>query len=205
MYDLRGGLWHDHFQDGAHSAEFMAPSGELLETNPVVGKKAEYRQVPRYPGEGRWVLEKLLPPSCSKEDWEKQYRDKESGLCLLGPYPERGTYHCCYELTKGGKYRELTADLIEGYCRLIEASRQYTQLDIYLAERQKRERDEKDWENYFDAVWDDAMPVGGVNRLFQAVSGPVNKRTKPEDVNLKHVDELPLPKHVTKRPGFYQV
>jgi hypothetical protein len=179
-----GGLWRDHLDDSA-SRDMLMPDGTQLETNPVIGQKAEYRSIAKYADHpGRWILEKWLPTLYSRDEWYRRFMDKDSGLCLLGPYPDKGNWHFCYELSLRGQYRELSAGLIEAYTREIEASKQYTEAEIRRAEQQKREREERDWNNRFDAVWADSMPVGGVGSIFSGPGQKSKERVKPEDLDI---------------------
>jgi hypothetical protein len=185
MFEWRGGLWRDHLDDSA-SRDMQMPDGTRLETNPVVGVKPEYRSIAKYGNHpGRFILEKWMPTPCSREDWYRRYMDPDSGFCLLGPYPDKGAYHFCYELSLRGQHRELSAGLIEEYCRLIEAGHHYTPAEHAAACQADRDRKEKEWNDKFDGIWEESMPVGGVTKLFQAVSGPKSKdRTRIEDVKI---------------------
>jgi hypothetical protein len=185
LFEWRGGAWRDHLDDSA-SRDMQMPDGTRLETNPILGVKPEYRSIAKYGDrEGRWILEKWLPTTYSRDEWYRRFMDMDSGLCLLGPYPDKGSYHFCYELSLRGQYREVTAGLIEEYCRLIEAGHHYTPSEHAAARQAERDRKEKEWNDRFDGIWSESMPAGGVTKLFQAVSGPKSAdRARVEDVNL---------------------
>lgn len=47
-----------------------------------------------------WLILRWVPPESygSPELWERQNKDPETGLCLLGPYPSRGKYEVAVPL-----------------------------------------------------------------------------------------------------------
>lgn len=64
-----------------------------------------YKWLPLYPGKGHWVLEMWKSAAgftgCSPEQYEIQYRNPDTGLLTLGPYPSRGEYAQCHSYPSG--------------------------------------------------------------------------------------------------------
>ena len=122
------------------------------------------------------------------------------GLSLSGPYPEHGEFWCSKVITDRGNYVELTADLIEIYARQIAAADEYPDYQKREAYEKRKQREVKDYDNKFDAIFHDAMPAGGVMKLFQAVSGPKTNRKSTDDVKF-----APVPKGLPTTPGNRQL
>ena len=201
-----GGTWEDRAKED--EVNRIAIAGSFVhDTNPVVAKTAAFRWVPRYPfPEPRWVLEKWLPTSVSPDYWYNtpQLLDFESGLPLLGPYLEHGDYHLCYKLEDRGKFMPVTASVVEYYARLIEAGKEYSDVQKRLAIEERLKRAKRDYDNRFDAVWDDAQLAGGTENLFMSMRGGKSKdRVKPEDVKFGNVDDIPL--NLPRKSGFSQL
>jgi hypothetical protein len=116
----------------------------------------DYREVPRYPGiKGQWIMEKWQSAeeyAGSREQYELQQFDAESGLYTCGPYPHRGEYTYCHtfigsptEMQVGwAVYNNKTSrDLTPG------ARKQGIMEPL---EKQQRQQDQR-----FSDIWDDAM------------------------------------------------
>lgn len=170
----------------------------------------EYGWQMRYLGDPCWILEKWLAPSYSREEWYRLFSVQVSdpvsnqlwAKCYLGPYLEHGDYHACYRLERYGKPMPLTLAIIEYYARLIEAGREATEAQRRYAIEQRHARERRDWENRFDAIFDDAQPAFGVQAIMSGY-GAKTTRVKPEDVSLGSVEKLP--DWVPRTPGFHQV
>ena len=177
----------------------------VVDSNPVLSESAEYRTVPRYRDKHRWVLEKWLPCSYSRDEWYSDQRlvDQKSGLHLLGPYPEQGDYHAAYILEVRGEYVDLSAGLIEYYCRLNEAAREHTDAQRREAIEERIRRERRDWENRFDAIFDDAQPSFGVTSIMSGYGEKTKDRVKPEDVKFESMDNAP--EWIPRTPGFKQI
>jgi hypothetical protein len=205
-----GGMWHDRLKAGEGN-HLVAMGNMVVDSNPEIRAVPEYRRVCRYEdfAEPCWVIEKWLPCSYSREQWYEDQRliCQESGLHLLGPYEEnmRGDWHFSYKVQQRGKFIPLTAGVLEYYARLCNAgSRNYTETQRKIAIEDRVAREKRDYDNRFDAIFDDSQLAGGTANLFSAVSGPKSKdRMKPEDVNFGSVEELP--DWVPRTGGFKQI
>ena len=203
VFETIGGMWEERARPNEGNS--VVRKGKMLfDSNPVIRKTACYKQVSKYPDykgkEARWILEKWLPCSFTPWMWEYKFTDPSSGLLISGPYPEHGEYWCSKVITDRGAYVEPTADLTEYYARLVAAGDEYPE----HAKRQAREvrlaRQQRDYDNRFDALFHDAMPAGGVTKLFQAVSGPKTNRKSVDDVKFAAV-----PKGLPTTPGNRQL
>jgi hypothetical protein len=167
----------------------------------VLIAEGKYSWQQTYPGTQRWILEKWLPTSCSREEWYRQFGSPDGG-CYLGPYLEHGDYHCCYKLEFRGEFMPLTLAVVEYYTRLIEAGREATAVQRKYAQEQRVAREKREWENRCDAVFDDAQVPFGASTVMSGYGGKTT-RVMPEDVMLTSVDRLPA--WVPRTPGFRQV
>ena len=61
-------------------------------------------------------------------------------------------------------------------------------------------RKQRDYDNMFDAVYDDAQLAGGTTNLFQAVSGPKTNRKTVDDVKI-----VAAPKGLPTKAGHRQL
>jgi len=198
QFEFVGGTWEDHLRpdEGSH----LVLEGKFLrESNPTIATRAEYRRVPKYPGVQRWILEKWLPPSCSRSRWYELYTESTSGLCYLGPYMECGDFHHCYRLERLGKFMPLTLAVVEYYSRLIEYGREYTDAQRKQAQEERIAREKRAWETRFDAIFDDAQPAFGVDKSLNVSPN----RVRPEDVKFGDVNKLPA--WVPRQAGFRQI
>jgi len=202
--ELSGGIWHDHMDPNKPAGALIYKNGLVMDENPLVGQKAEYRRVQKYPDTQRWLLVKWLPPSYSREQYRERFTDVDSGMNYLGPYQEQGTYELCYKLERKGGFMPLTLAIVEYYCRLIEAGKDYSSAQKRIAQEVRIEKQKRAWETHFDDVFDEAQDAGGTGNLFSAVSGRKSKdRVKPEDVSFG--DTRNLPAWVPKEAGFRQI
>jgi len=63
------------------------------------------------------------------------------------------------------------------------------------------ERQQREWSNRVDAIFDDSQLAGGTSNLFMSMRGAKSAaRTKPEDVTFADADTLPS--WVPKTAGF---
>ena len=198
QFETVGGTWCDRLRLNEPS-HFEQVGNFVRESNPTVAEIPEYRRVAKYPGVQRWILEKWLAPSYSREDWYSLFMEPSSGLCYLGPYPETGDFHHCYSLERHGQFMPLTIAVVEYYCRLIEAGKEYSVWQRKQAQEERMKREKRAWENRFDAMFDDAQPAFGVSRATSVTP----YRVSPENVQLASVDKLPdwLP----RKAGFKQI
>lgn len=187
VFETIGGMWEER-ANPLLGNKIVRRGKMLMDSNPVIAKHPCYKQVSKYPDwkgkEGRWVLEKWLPCSFSRDMWEWKFFDPASGLYLSGPYPEHGEYWCSKVVTDRGAYVEPTADLIEIYARQIAAADEYPDYAKREAYEERQKRKQRDYDNRFDAIFHDCMPAGGVTKLFQAVSGPKTNRKSVDDVKI---------------------
>jgi hypothetical protein len=208
-FDKVGGTWLIRL-DPEVSSHITKIGNFTCDTNPVVAEIPGYRWFPTYPGRQCWVLEKWLPAPCSEAEWYLQHMEMSSGLCLLGPYPDYGFFHTCRFIEMQGEYMEITATVIEYYCRQIEAAKHYTKTERRVAKELLKQRAQRDYDNRFDAIFDDAQDAGGTGNLFMAASGPSTVRKKLEDVNFVTTEQLkewglPVPDGSGGRHTFSQL
>ncbi|HEY2496561.1 MAG TPA: hypothetical protein VGK24_05790 [Candidatus Angelobacter sp.] len=154
--------------------------------------EAAYKWLPLYPGVHAWVLEQwksaISFTGMTREMFELEYRDVETGLLELGPYPDRGEYAHSYTFPAGytpGRDRVVeTIHWVEAgwNCTLGEHK------EAILKENTVRE---KDWERRNVDAQRDARRVGNGH----ALNLTPGKRTTP-NFN-KTADELGL----VRRPG----
>jgi hypothetical protein len=168
----------------------------------VLQADGKYGWQSRYPQTQRWILEKWLPTSYSREKWYELFSAPEGG-CYLGPYLEHGDYHCTYRLEFRGEFMPLTLAVVEYYARLIEAGREATEAQRRYAIEQRHEKARREWSNRCDDIFDDSQPAFGVTRLMSGYGPKTADRRKPEDVSLASVDRLPA--WVPRTPGFRQI
>ena len=111
----------------------------------------EFREVPMYPGQHSWILEKHLTAeefAGSKEAWDQ----KERGDTKLGPYPSEGEWEFCYEFPF-----EPTDSMISIWIRGNRATKELTpqqRMDGIMApmlERKKRQHQR------IDDIFDESM------------------------------------------------
>ena len=122
------------------------------------GKK-EYRWSPYYGGRKEWVLEKWLRPeeyAGSKEMWEIEYRDVNTGLYTMGPYPRQGWYEHCYSFPHDAEPN------LEAIVPLLEYGKNnYTLSQIRTALHLWHDNKRKEWEQKVMDGMQDAMPAFG--------------------------------------------
>lgn len=156
-------------------------------------KVSEYRWIQKYPAP-RWVLEKWLSAFAfggSRQTWELTMKDEESGLYVLGPYPEKGEYEECYIFPPG----EPGASKVEEIVQMIEAGKRYSfqeRKDAHLRELHKQKKASVD---RAVGVWEESQ--GAFNN--QASNVHPGKRT-PDHVKLDLV--LPDTGADEQRPKF---
>jgi hypothetical protein len=181
-----GGVWEDRAREGSNT--LVRKGRMLMDSNPVIQKSYGYRVVSKYPDlkgdKARWVLEKWLPCSYSSDIWEWLYFDPESDCYLSGPYPEAGEYWCSRVLSDHGDFMEATADAVEYYARLVAAGDEYADWQKREADEARKAKSKRDYDNNFDAVFDDCQPVGGVAAVF---SGPGRKTNRKSLDDVKFV------------------
>jgi hypothetical protein len=158
----------------------------------------EYREVPMYPYHA-WVLEKHMAASqleyCgSPERYYREQLDPESGLLTCGPYPLRGEYVHCHTFPV-----EPTIALVEAQIWGIHKSRELTPGERKNSIMDPLTGQNKDWENRFDSIWEEAMPAFRHSDFFLS-SVPTNnihakreKRIRDADLKIGAKD-IPLPK-----------
>ncbi len=203
VFEVIGGMWEERVNPLMGNA-VVRRGRMLLESNPVICKKPGYKLVSKYPDfkgkEARWILEKWLPCSFTRAMWDWRFLEPQSGLYLSGPYPEHGEFWCSKVITDRGKYQEPSADLIEYYTRLIAAGDEYPEYAKREAREKRHATKQRDYDNMFDAIYDDAQLAGGTTNLFQAVSGPKTNRKTVDDVKIVNA-----PRGLPTTPGSRQL
>jgi hypothetical protein len=145
-----------------------------------------YRQVPMYSVQA-WILEKYLSPkefAGSRERWERDMRDEETGLLVLGEYPARGEFDTCLVLKDEQGPIELCIEVIEDLCRMIELSRPLTMCQRKAAMMRQQELRERAWASRNEAIFRDAQ------QAFDNKASSINpaKRTA-EKVDFKYSED----------------
>lgn len=202
QFETMGGVYEERANPMVSS--HITKWGQMLvDSNPVVRINATYKTVTKYPDfqgdKARWILEKWKPCSYSPAQWDYEFLDRSVGIYLSGPYPERGEYWFSKVLTVRGDYLEVTAEFVEYYARLIAAGDEYSDVQKQIAMRTRRERAQKDKNNQFDAVFHDAMPVGGVTAAYSGPGKKTNRRSV-DDVKI-----LPVPTGLPTTGGSRQL
>lgn len=202
QFETVGGIWEERANPLSGNS-IVRRGNMLMESNPVLCKRAAYKQVSKYPDwkgkNGRWILEKWLPCSFTPALWHWKFFNSESGLYTSGPYPEHGEYWCSKVIMDGVNYMEPNADVIEYYARQIQAGDEYSEHQKNAAFEERENRKRREWSNRVDDIFDDSMPVGGVEAIF---SGPGRK------TNRKSVDDVkiaPVPKGLPTTSGSRQL
>ena len=144
-----------------------------------------YRWFPLYTGMDYYILERWLSPGqymtgekdgdCTQEMWEARNRDPETGLCQLGPYPNRGVYFGpMWEFQHGyPAYGAVTAAI-----NLIVAGDQYTRAEKYQAILKAQEIEKEAGINRMKEKIMEKMPIHDLNA---GVSGSPGRK-KAEDM-----------------------
>lgn len=134
---LIGGKHTERSGKMASDREMKAAGRDLSVTREWVG----YKWYPLYPRKQCYVLEKWLSPieyGGTKETYELQQKDAETGLLVSGPYPTRGEYFECHQFPEG--YPAFSA--VESVIRLILFGRTFSiqEKKAAIVEADKRER-----------------------------------------------------------------
>ena len=165
-------------RDGAvaNDAQLAANNGR---DNSVRHEWVGYKHYPRYPGVNEYVLEAWLSPvqyGGTPRQWELQQTDEETGLLVLGPYPQRGEYDVKWYF--GQEYP--TVSQVEKMIQVIFAGDRYTSAEkkAAMVEADKKAHLERVARNK-DIILD-ALPGHGLN---PSSSHPGKKR--PEDYALR--------------------
>lgn len=150
----------------------------------------QYRWLPLYPNLHAWVLEKWCSPEgftgCSREIYEQRYKDPESGLLTLGPYPDRGEFAQCYTFPFDPTWESISDRIYK-----IKAGWNYTYNDHKAANREFLEKAKKDTGNRRIDIMRDAQQAF-MNKPTNIRPG---KRTKDR---IKITHEAPM-----RKRGFY--
>lgn len=137
-----------------------------------------YKWVPLYPGIKAWILEQWLSgfgfTLMTPEMFNFQYKDKETGLLELGPYPDRGDYQDAYTFPA-----EPGLSRIAEVISWVVAGKGYTQEEHKQAILAEKAVKDKDWSNRYEARHMDARPVGG-NRPINLRPG---KKSAEQKIN----------------------
>jgi hypothetical protein len=135
-----------------------------------------------------WILEKWLNPErlmgMTEAEYNLRFRDPQTGLCLNGPYPSRGGYFLCEELScnpADAAFDKLIALIERGERRTGQEN-----LHAMLGEMESKEKSEN--QRRFDTM-KEALPAFGMRA---ANLGGHVKKTKSTPV-IKSANELGLP------------
>lgn len=126
--------------------------------------KHEYRRLPKYGKQPRWILERWRPASMygSPERWETDFITPD-GFYAVGPYPRHGEYESCEVFQakdqygrpiKGwGGFVPLEAGLVELTARAVWMGRIGTYSDIRIRLRDEELEKERRQDMTFDEMW----------------------------------------------------
>lgn len=116
----------------------------------------DYREVPRYPAiKGQWIMEKWQPAeeyAGTREQYELQQFDAESGLYTCGPYPHRGEYTYCHTFIGAPTEMQVGWAVYNN-----KASRDLTPGARKQGIMEPLEKQERGQSQRFDDIWGDAM------------------------------------------------
>ncbi len=207
QFELIGGIWHERLNQG-ESGHIVQTGNFVHESNPTVLENACYKRVPKIEYDGlppTYVIEKWVACSYTQEEWYRKFTDPISGLCTLGPYPERGTWQFCFAIGVQDRMIYPTAAVIEYYARLCEAGKQYSKTENDAAVMERHLKKKREWSQRFDDIFDDAQAAGGTTNLFFSTTGPKSKdRQKVEDVPIIDVRPMAEAMGLPTTPGFSQ-
>jgi hypothetical protein len=174
---LSGGLWTD-FTDS--------------ESKHLLREVAEYRRVPLYGSQQRWVLEKWCPPETygSPEIWDDENRDEKTGLLTLGPFPSRGEYEHVHTFEVNGHYVPLVPETINAICYLIEKSREFSFRQKKAALEAQQAKEDRDFKSRRDDIFKDARGAFN-NQAMSAASGKADRKFKSDASLSKKGPKLP--------------
>jgi hypothetical protein len=155
----------------------------------IVRERAGYRWQPMYMGRDAYILEKWMSAieytGLTPAMYDMNYKDPETGLLSLGPYPRRGEFFNVWEFTPGYP----TASAVESAIRMCLYSRKFTQCERCEAMIEADKKDRLDKRNRNADLILDSMPAFGLN---PASTNPARKT--PDDYKLRYAaHELGLP------------
>jgi hypothetical protein len=162
----------------------------------------EYREVPRYPGiKGQWIMERWMSPqdyAGTREAYERDQLDPESGLLTCGPYPHRGEYTYCHTFIGNPTEMQVGWAVKNNVDSRGLTPGQRKQGIMEPLENQKREQ-----ESSFDAIFDEAMgPFAKADTVVSFASGKFDRSgfKRASDMPMERFDQsAPLP----TRDGFF--
>ena len=126
----------------------------------------EYRRVPKYGIQPRWILERWRPASLygTPQNWDREYVTPD-GFYAVGPYPAHGEYESCEVFQakddagrpiKGWRgFVPLEAGLLELTARAVWMGRINTYSDIRIALRDEELAKERKQDPKMDEMWAD--------------------------------------------------
>ena len=149
-----------------------------------------YKHYPKYAaGYGAYVLEVWLSPfefcKTTPEGWALQFRDEETGLLTLGPYPSRGVYEYRWDFGQGYP----TVQAVESIIGMLIAGGNYTAAEKKAAILKSEEKDKLDRINRGKEIILESLPAHG----FNPSSSHTGKK-RPEDYKMRYsAQDLGLP------------
>ena len=135
-------------------------------------------------GEGRnsWMVERWMPPETYGDRGAWMAMVEPDGSSSLGPFPTQGDYEWAFtfEIPDSGEGIPLDPGILSLLCQCIERGKLATDAQRKTAIKARMERQEREWHERFNQVFDEAQgPFGG-----QQVSGIPSKRT-PDDIVIR--------------------
>jgi hypothetical protein len=126
----------------------------------------EYRRVPKYGTQPRWVLERFRPASMygTPRQWDLDTITAD-GFYAVGPFPSHGEYECCEVFQAKGHdgkpikgwagFVPLEAGLIELTARAVWMGRINSYSDIRITLRDEELAKERRQDQRMDEIWAD--------------------------------------------------
>jgi hypothetical protein len=145
--------------------------------------KSEYRRVPKYGLDPKWILERWRPPTIygTPEMWDLQTSTPE-GFYAIGPFPAHGEFELCerFSTCKGlAGYVPLEAGLIELTARAVWMGRINTYSDIRRIHEDEELAKERAHDQKFDEMWDERQLTRP--GLTLGPGGAFNKQAEIDD------------------------
>ena len=167
----------------------FAPSVKMLVGGAFGDGFVGYRPRPAYRHLGAvWILEKWISgfdaTQMDEETYNLRFKDPYTGLCITGPYPQRGTYFYCE--TFNGSPGDANIEKLVSWINASKAVDPQKNQQAIVEKHAKKERD--DASQRYDRI-KELMPAYGIRA---ANLGGMVKATKTAPI-LKSANELGLP------------
>lgn len=145
--------------------------------------RSEYRKLPKYGLDPKWVLERWRPASVYGNPWSWEHDTvTPDGFLGVGPFPVHGEYEnvTTFSTEKGEQgYVPLEPGLVELTARLCWMGRIATYSDLKRMHEDEELRKEREQDGNFDAMWEEKQ----LSRpgLTIGAAGAFNKQQEIDD------------------------